>query len=173
MQIWKRFFVIVIALCLLNSCVLPPLSCVLEFEGLEKKYKFKISKDELKDKIVEAYSYDVSLGSKLLGAYLIEETLVNKKYRYSADVWLDRKSWDEFKSEVRDETQDTLNIIIGKHLSRKELCFRVIIEGDTTSSSLTIQKVGYQQAKSCKRDLEHYESKFSNRIENKFVDKLN
>jgi hypothetical protein len=172
MQICKRLLAIAIVTCLLNACVPPPLSCVLQFEGFEKRYEFNMSKDKLKDKIIEAYSYDKSVGSKLLGAHVIEEAAVEREFRKSLDTRLDKSNWDEFKSEIRQGTTDTLHITIGQHIRCKATSFLVLIDGDNTSSTVTIQNLKYHQRKNCKRDMEHYENKFSDRIESKFIKKL-
>jgi hypothetical protein len=97
---------------------------------------------------------------------------VNQKYRQSVDIWLDKSNWDKFKSEIRNNTQDTLTITIGKHLSLKELKFRVLIDGDTNKSILTIQKMEYIQPKSCDKDIKYYQTKFEKKIETTFIEKL-
>ena len=83
------------------SCTLAPLECFLTFSDYQKTYKYNFSKEELKNRIIEAYSYDESLLLKNLGKTLIENEEVNKKYRTSIDLWLDKSNWDNFKSQIR------------------------------------------------------------------------
>ena len=172
MTIRRNLFVIILLTGLFNSCTLPRLQCLLEFSGYQKQFNFDFSKVELKNRIIEAYSYDLSVTRKIFGISCIEELSVNQKYRQSVDIWLDKSNWDKFKSEIRNNTQDTLTITIGKHLSLKELKFRVLIDGDTNKSILTIQKMEYIQPKSCDKDIKYYQTKFEKKIETTFIEKL-
>lgn len=167
-----NLFVIIVLTGLFNSCTFPPLQCLLEYSDYEKQYNFNFSKEELKNRIIEAYSYDVSVTRKVFGINCIEEVSVNQKYRQNIYIWLDKSNWDKFKSEIRNNTQDTLTIIISKHLSRKELKFRVLIDGDVNKSALTIQKIEYRQPKKCDKDKTNYQTKFEKKIKTTFIDKL-
>ncbi len=157
---------------MLSSCTLTPLTCFLNFSDYSKTYEFSYSKAELKDKIVEAYSYDESLLLKNLGKTIIENENINEAYRKSVDVWLDKKNWDTFKSEIRQNTADTLNIIIGKHQSRKQIQLEAIVEGDNNKSSLTIHGFKYQRRRACLKNKEYYVLTLSEKIEKKFISKL-
>lgn len=121
---------------------------------------------------MEAYSYDESLLLKNLGKTIIENEEVNKAYRKGVDIWLDKKNWDKFKTEIRQNTVDTLNIIIGKHQSRKQIQVQAIIQGDNNKSSLIIHGFKYQRRKACSKDKEYYVLPLSERIEKKFISKL-
>ena len=155
------------------SCTLAPLECFLTFSDYQKTYKYNFSKEELKNRIIEAYSYDESLLLKNLGKTLIENEEVNKKYRTSIYLWLDKSNWDNFKSEIWHNTTDTLNLVIGKHHSRRQIQFQATIEGDKEKSSLTVHGFKYQQRKSCNKDREYYVLTLSERINKKFITKLN
>jgi soluble P-type ATPase len=92
---------------LVSGCTLPLLQCFLKFTNFEKTYEFDFSKEELKNQIVEAYTYDKSLLLKNLGLTLIQNEKVNSEYRQNVDIWLDKKNWDEVKSEIRSNTTDS------------------------------------------------------------------
>lgn len=171
-MIRRNLFVFILLTGLFNSCTLPPLQCLLEFSGYQKQFNFDFSKNELKSRIIDAYSYDISVTRKIFGITCIEEESINQKYRQSVDIWLDKSNWDTFKSEIQNNTQDTLTITIRKHLSRKELRFRVLIDGDVNKSVLTIQKMEYNQPKKCDKDQKHYQTKFDKKINRTFIDKL-
>ena len=169
----KIFLVLtVISLGLLSSCTLAPLECFLNFSDFKKTYEFSFSKAELKDRIVDAYSYDESLLMKNLGKAIIENEEVNKAYRKSVDIWLDKKNWDKFKTEIRQNTADTLNIIIGKHQSGKQIQLEAIVHGDNNKSSLTMHGFKYQRRRACSKDKEYYVLTLSEKIEKKFISKL-
>ena len=121
---------------------------------------------------MKAYSYDESLLLKSLGKTVIENNDVNEKYRKSVEVWLDKRNWDNFKSEIRQNTLDTLHIIIGKHQSRKQIQLEVIVQGDNNKSALTIHGFTYQKRKSCRKDKEYYVVTLSDKINKKFIGKL-
>lgn len=162
----------ILLLFILPSCTLTPLKCFLNFSDYSKTYEFNFSKTILKDKIVEAYSYDESLFLKNLGKTIIENETINETYRKNADLWLDKSNWDKFKSEIRQSTADTLSIIIGKHQSRKKIHLDVIVQGDNDKSFLKIRSFKYQRRKACSKDKEYYVLKLSKKIENKFISKL-
>jgi hypothetical protein len=163
---------IVSSLCILASCTLAPLQCFLSFSDYTKTYEFPFSREELKDRIIEAYSYDESLLLKNLGKTVIENEEVNKTYRTSVTVWLDKSNWDKFRLRIRRETPDTLNLVIGKHLSRKQIRLQAIVQGDANRSTLTIHGFKYQQRRPCKKDKEYYLLTLSEKIEKKFISKL-
>jgi len=106
---------------LLNSCTLPLMLGHLEFNDLDKTYEFNLSKERLKDEIVERYTYDVGLLSKNFGRTLIENPEVNKKYRISIHEWLDKSNWDKYKTEIRQSMGDTTDVEIVKHHSQKSI----------------------------------------------------
>jgi hypothetical protein len=157
---------------ILSSCTLTPLKCFLDFSDYNKTYEFNFSKTVLKDKIVEAYSYDESLFLKNLGKTTIENETINETYRKSVDVWLDKSNWDKFKSEIRQNTDDTLSIVIGKHQSRKRIKLEVVVQGNDDKSSLKIHAFNYQKRKACSKDKEYYILRLSKEIEKKFISKL-
>ncbi len=159
-------------LCMFSSCTLAPLECFLNFSDYHKKHEFAFSKEELKDRILEAYSYDENLFVKNLGKTLIESENVNKKYRKSVDLWLDKGNWDKFKSEIKQNTSDTFTIIIVKYHSRKLIQLDAIIQGNNNKSSLTIHKFKYQQRKACNREKEHYILTIYKKPDKKFIRKL-
>ncbi len=164
-----------VALCLLllvSGCTSPLLQCFLKLTDFEKTYEFDISKEELKNKIVEAYTYDKSLLLKNFGLTLIENEKVNSEYRQSVEIWLDRGSWDDVKSEIRSNTTDTFNLLIGKHHSRKQIKLIAIIKGENNKSSLTIKNIEYKLRKACEKDKEYYRIRILNKIENKLIEQL-
>lgn len=164
-----------IALCLLflfSGFTPPLLECFLKFTDFERTYEFEFSKEELKNQIVEAYTYDKSLLLKNFGLTLIENEEVNAEYRQSVDIWLDKRNWDEVKSEIRSNTGDTLNLLIRKHHSRKQIKLTAIIDGDNDRSSLTINNIEYKRRKACDKDKEYYRIRISNKIEKKLIKKL-
>lgn len=164
-----------IALCLLflvSGCTPPLLQCILNFSDFEETYEFDFSKEELKNKIVEAYTYDKSLLLKNFGVTLIESEKVNSEYRQSLEVWLDKRNWDDVKSEIRSNTTDTLNLLIGKHHSGKQIKLLALIKGESDKSSLTIKSVEYRRRKACDKEKEYYKIKVSNTIEKKLIKKL-
>ncbi len=157
---------------LLTSCWPPPLLCRFDLSDFTKTYEFDCSKEELKDRIVEAYTYDVSLMSKLSGKRLIENADVNAEYRKAQQIWLEKKNWDDFKSDIRANTTDTLNIEIDKHLCREQYSFQAVVSGDANKSSLTITKFKFERRKACKKDSAYYVVALPKRMERKFIDKL-
>ncbi len=146
--------------------------CFLKLIDYEKTYAFDFSKEELKNKIVEAYTYDKSLLVKNLGITLIENEKVDSEYRKSLDIWLDKGNWNEVKSEIRINTNDTLYLLIGKHHSMKQIKLTAIIHGEKNNSSLTIKNIEYEQRKACTLDKDYYKIRISNKIESKLIEKL-
>lgn len=148
------------------------MQCFLNFTDYEKTYEFDFSKEELKNRIVEAYTYDKSLLLKNFGLTLIESKAVNSEYRQSVDVWLDKKNWDNVKSEIRNNIVDTLNLLIVKHHSRKQIKLLAIIDGDNEKSRLTIMNIEYQRRRACEKDKDIYKLKISSKIDKKLIEKL-
>lgn len=169
----KHYFLGAFLLLLMNSCVPPRLLCFLELTNFEKTYDFDFSKEELKNQIVEAYTYDKSLLIKNLGSTLIENKEINAQYRKSVDIWLNKNNWDKVKSEIRNNTADTLYLEIRKHHSRKSINLMAIIKGNDKKSSLTIKDIKYRQRKACKKEQEYYRMKISDKIEKKLIEQLN
>ncbi|HEX6427798.1 MAG TPA: hypothetical protein VF008_08940 [Niastella sp.] len=169
----KISILLTLSLCMLTSCVPPVMECFLNFSDYTKTYEFEFSKEELKKRIIDTYSYDESLFFKNLGRTVIEDENVNKKYRPSIGIWLDKSNWDKFKSEIRSNLSDTLNLIIGKHQSRKQIAFQAIIQGDHNHSSLSVHGFKYKRRKACTGEREYYNLKLSGKIERKFINKLN
>lgn len=168
-----RHLIILILLISSSGCTPSLMHCFLKFTDYEKKYKFDFSKEELKNRIVEAYTYDKSLLLKNLGMTLIESEAINSEYRESVDVWLDKKNWDDVKSKIRNNTPDTLSLLIGKHHSRKQIKLLAIIEGDSDKSTLTIVNIEYQRQRVCERDKDFYKLKISSKIDKKLIEKIN
>ena len=156
----------------ISSCTPALTKCFLAFTDYEKTYMFDCSKQQLKDRIIKAYTYDESLLSKNLGKTLIESERVNAEYQKSTDFWLDKQGWDKFKSKIRDSTADTLNILIGKHHSRNQTKLIAVVGGEGQTSSLTIGNFEYQRRKACEKDTAYYRAKLSKKIEKKFIQKL-
>lgn len=168
----RTLSLIIIGSFLCTNCVPPKLLCQFDLSDFTKTYEFNYSKEELKDRIVEAYTYDVSLMSKLSGKRLIENTDVNTEYRKTQQIWLEKKNWDSFKSDIRQKTTDTLNIEILKHLCRERYSFQAVVSGDATQSSLTITNFKFQRRKACKKDSLYYVVELPKRMEQKFIRKL-
>lgn len=155
-----------------SGCTPGIMKCFLEFDKHQTNYKFNYSKEQLKHKIVESYSYNESLFLKNFGKTIIENEQVNKKYRTSTDNWLDKRNWDKFKAKIRKETSDTLNLIIGKYHYRKAIEFKVIISGNDKKSELTIEEVSYKKRKACEKEINFYRDKIQGKIEKKFIRKI-
>ncbi|UTW65500.1 hypothetical protein KFE94_12660 [bacterium SCSIO 12643] len=168
----RYLFIILILSASISSCTPSVLVCYLKFSDYKKTYDFNFSKTELKNRIVEAYTYDKSLLLKNFGLTLIEEETVNSEYRKSVEVWLDKGDWDDVKSEIRNNTSDTLNLLIGKHHSRKQIQLLAIIAGDSTMSSLTIMNIEYQRKRACENEKMYHKLKISNQIDQKLIKKL-
>ena len=149
------------------------MQCFLKFTDYDKTYEFGFSKEELKNRIVEAYTYDKSLLLKNFGLTLIESEAVNSEYRKSINVWLDKQNWDDVKSEIRNNTADTLDLLIGKHHSRKQINLLAIIDGDNDKSRLTIINIEYQRRRACEKDKDFYKLRIANKIDKKLIEKLN
>ena len=145
----------------------------IEFNNFDQVYEFNFSKEMLKDKIVEQYTYDVGLLSKNLGRTLIENPEVNRKYRISTAEWLDRRSWDSYKAEIRHSLTDTTDVLIAKHHSRKSIYIRLIIEGDERTSRLRIINVTARRRREFEKPPEFYKDELIKKIENKFVGRVN
>ena len=167
-----RHLILLTVLISVSGCTPPLLQCFLNFTDYEKTYEFDFSKEELKNRIVEAYTYDKSLLLKNFGLTLIECKAVNSEYRQSVDVWLDKKNWDNVKSEIRNNTADTLNLLIGKHHSRKQIKLLAIIDGDNDKSRLTIMNIEYQRRRACEKDKDFYKLKISSKIDKKLIEKI-
>lgn len=155
-----------------SSCTPGVLQCYLTFADYNKRFDFDFSKEELKNRIVESYSYNESLLLKNLGKTTIENEEVNSEYRKSTDIWLDKNNWDQFQSEIRSNTTDTLKIIIGKHHSRRQIELMAIVEGDDRKSSLTIDGFSYTRRRACEREQEYYKVKLADKTDEKFIDQL-
>jgi hypothetical protein len=152
---------------LLSSCTLPLLLGHLEYPDFDKTYEFNFSKEMLKDKIIDQYSYDVGLLSKNLGRTLIENPEVDKKYR------LDKTNWDNYKDEIRKSLKDTVDIHIVKHHSRKSIYLKLIIDGDEHKAKLRIINVTADRRRECTKPKDFYKEKIVKRIESKFIEDLN
>lgn len=148
------------------------MQCFLKFTGFEKTYEFDFSKEELKNRIVEAYTYDKSLLLKNLGLTLIQNEAVNSEYRQNVEVWLDKQNWDVVKADIRNNTADTLNLLVGKHHSRKQIKLLAIIDGDHDKSKFTIMNIEYQRTRACDRDKDFYKLRIANKIDKKLIEKL-
>ena len=160
-----------IAACL-NSCSLPQLLGYLEFSDLDRTYEFDLPKEELKDMIVEEYSYDMGLLCKNLGRTLIEDPEVNSKYRISTEEWLDKGNWEQHKAEIRRSMGDTTDIHIVKHHSRKAIKFRLIMAGDTERSSLRVIRLTAVRRRKFSKSPEYHREKLIGKVERKFIRKL-
>jgi hypothetical protein len=170
----KKIILNIVLLCtLFSSCTPRILQCYLSFKDINKTHEFTFSKQELKKRIIDSYTYDESLLAKNLGKTTIENLAVNTEYRKNIDVWLGKTTWDSFESEIRNNTSDTLSIIIGKHHSRKGIEMRAIVSGDENKSRITIQSFDYKRAKKCLREKNYYRIRLTNQIQKKFIDKLN
>ena len=167
-----RNLIILTILISISGCAPPLLQCFLKFNDYEKTYEFDFSKEELKNRIVEAYTYDKSLLLKNFGLTLIESEAVNSEYRKSVDVWLDKQNWDDMKADIRNNTADTLNLIIGKFHSRKQIQLFAIIDGDNDKSSLSIMNIEYQRRRACEKDKDFYKLKVSSKIDKKLIEKI-
>lgn len=167
-----RHFILLTLMISVSSCTPLLLQCFLQFTDYEKTYEFDFSKEELKNRIVEAYTYDKSLLLKNFGLTLIESETINSEYRQSIDVWLDKQNWDDVKSEIRNNTADTLNLLIGKHHGRKQIKILAIINGDNDGSRLTIANIEYRSKRACKKGQEFYKLRIAQRIDKKLIEKL-
>jgi len=65
-----------------------------------------------------------------------------------------------------------LNLLIGKHHSRKQIKILAIIDGDNDKSRLTIANIEYQRRRACEKDNEFYKLKIENKIDKKLIEKL-
>lgn len=168
----SRLFLLFGIFLLLTGCVPPPILCFLDFSDYSKTYEFDCSKEELKNRIFAAYWYDSNSFSRIFGKTNIENEDANKKYRQQY-IYLNIKDhWHKVESEVRANTGDTLNLLIGKYASpRDDIRFQVILKGDENKSSLTVNGFKYQQMRKCceKKD---YRKKLSRKIKRKFINKL-
>lgn len=165
-----KYLIFLFIIFIMNSCTPPLLLCFLEFSNFEKTYDFKFSKEELKNQIVEAYTYDENLFKKNFAITLIENKKVNSQYNKSVEVRLDKENWDKLKSEIRTNTPDTLALLIRKN--RKEINLIAIIDGNSEKSSLTIKNVEYKRRKVCKKETEYYKTKVTDKIEKKLIAKI-
>ncbi len=89
-----RHLILLTLLISVSGCTPPLLQCFLKFTDYEKTYEFDFSKEELKNRIVEAYTDDKSLLLKNFGLTLIQNETVNSKYRKSNNVWV--QAWTVF-----------------------------------------------------------------------------
>lgn len=161
---------ILLIFCTLGGCQPLPILCLLNFADYHKTYHFDFPVEELKNRIIASYSYDESLFAINFGKVLIENEEVNGKYRRSVDIWLDKRNWEQFKSEIRQNTGDTLNLIIGKlHSGKQKIQLQVIVQGTEGHSSLTIHGLRYQQQKACRKSEEYYLKVLPERIEKRFI----
>ncbi|SMG35958.1 hypothetical protein SAMN05661096_02393 [Marivirga sericea] len=167
-----KYLLIIILIALSSGCTLHLLKCSLKLSDYEKTYTFHFSKEELKNRIVEAYTYDKRLLSKIFGLTLIQNETINLDYRQSIEVWLDRQNWDEFESDIRNSTADTLNLLMGKHLSRKQIKSLAIISGDSNKSNLRIKNIEYHRRRNCNKDQEYYQIRISEKIDAKLIEEL-
>ncbi|MEQ8518848.1 MAG: hypothetical protein RLN79_08905 [Cytophagales bacterium] len=167
-----RQLILLTLLISISGCTPPLLQCFLKFTNYEKTYEFDFSKEELKNRIVEAYTYDKGLLLKNFGLTLIQSEAVNSEYRKSVDVWLDKKNWDDVKSEIRNNTSDTLNLLMGKHHSRKQIKLLAIIDGDNEKSKFTIMNIEYQRRRACEKEKNYYKLRIANKIDKKLIEKL-
>lgn len=145
----------------------------LEFNDFDKTYEFNISKERLKDKIVDRYTYDVGLLSKNFDKTLIENPEVNKKYRISLNEWLDKSNWDKYKTEIRQSIGDTTYIHIVKHHSRKSIRIRLILAGDDDRSSLRIINLTADRRKEFAKSRDFHRDKLTKKVEKKFINQIN
>jgi len=165
-------FIMAVFILFITSCLPPYLNCSFEFKGYNKKYEFDISKEDLKDEIVKAYSYDKGLFVKNLGYITLTNQAVSNKYRRLPEFRLDRKNWDDFKDEIRNNTADTLKLSLGRHRSRSGLDFIAVVNGNEKKSSLTIINMEYARKRLCKKDEKYYKSKAERKIARKLIRKL-
>src|SRR5690606_10990205 len=121
----------------------------------------------------EAYTYDKSLLMKNLGSTLIENEKINAQYRKSVDIWLDKNNWDKVKSEIRNNTSDTLYLEIRKHHSRKSINLMAIIKGNDKKSSRTIKVSKHRQRQACEKEQEYYRIQISDEIEKQLIEQFN
>lgn len=167
-----RYLLLLTFLISMSGCTLPLLQCFLKLTDYEKTYDFDFSKEELKNRIVEAYTYDKSLLLKNLGLTLIQNETVNSEYQKSVGIWLHKQNWDDVKSEIRNNTADTLNLLIAKHHSRKQIKLLAIIDGDHDKSKLTIMNIEYQRRRACEKEKDYYKLRIENKIDKKLIEKL-
>jgi len=165
-----RYLLFLIGVFSLSSCTPPLLQCFLELPNLQKTYHFKFSKEELKNQIVDAYTYDKSRFNKNFILTLIENESLNDQFRKNIEIRLDKENWNKLKSEIRVNTPDTLNLLIRKN--RKEINLLAIIDGNRDSSSLTIKNIQYKRKKACKKETEFYQIKITDKIEKKLIGKV-
>lgn len=171
-KIKTRYLILLTLLISISGCKPTLLQCFLKLTDYEKTYDFDFSKEELKNRIVEAYTYDKSILLKNFGLTLIQNETVNSEYRKSVDVWLDKQNWDQVKSEIRNNTADTLSLLMGKHQSRKQIKLLAIIDGDNDKSRLTIINIEYHRRRACEKDKDQYKVRIVNQINNKLIEKL-
>jgi hypothetical protein len=155
----------------LYGCVLPPLQCLLEVSDINQKYVFNFSKKELKQKIVDTYTYDNNLWIKNFGKTMVFENGIDELYS-KRQIWLDEDNWNDFKSEISQNVQDTLNIRLFKWQSRKEFRLNIIVDGDEKSSSITIKKINYERLKACVKNPNEYKMEAIKVAERKFIKKI-
>lgn len=85
---------------------------------------------------------------------------------------MDKQNWDDVRSDIRNNTADTLNLLIGRFHSRKQIQLLAIINGDNEKSSLTITNIEYQRRRACEKDKDFYKLKISNKINKKLIEKI-
>jgi hypothetical protein len=158
---------------MLSGCTLPMMLGLVEFSDFDRTYEFNFSKNKLKDKIVDQYSYDIGLLSKNLGRTLIESPGINIKYRISITEWLDKENWDEYRTEIRQSITDTTDILIVKQHSRKSIQVRLIIDGDERTSKLRVINVTARRRREFREPPDYYKYKITKKLEKKFIEKLN
>lgn len=170
-MIFKHLLIILVVV-MAAGCTPGVLNCFLRFEDYQSIYKFGYSKDELKRRIVESFSYGNNSLVNNIGKTLIENEEVNQKYRTSTINWLDKKNWNNYKGQILNDMTDTLTIIIGKHHSRKSIRFKAVIDGGQNYSVLRIEDVEYIRRKKCVRESRFYQDLIEKIIERKFIVRL-
>ncbi len=172
MKTLKSYTSIILILLLISGCTPGIMKCFLKFDKYQSNHKFNYSKEQLKNNIVELYSYDENLLLKNFGKTLVENEAVNEKYRTSTTNWLDKNKWAELKEQIRNETTDTLRIIISKHHGLKTVSFKAIVSGNINKSELTITGVEYQRTKACVKETNFYLERIQDKIVKNFIEKL-
>ena len=168
----RQLIALVIISCLATGCMPPLLQCVLDFAGWEQTYTFEFSKHELKKRIVDTYTYDDILLKQNLGSTIIEEVGINEQYRQSTSVWMDRDDWNKLKHEIRASTPDTLNVIIGKHHSWRQITAMVVLGGDDRQSFMNFSDVKYQRRRKCDNNKNIVAVRVKNVIDRKLIEEI-
>lgn len=171
-KILFRLSILYAVLLFQSGCVLAPMQCMLTFGNYNKTFEFDCSKEVLKDRIVESYSYDESVFLKVFGKTVIENEALSP-HHYDPDVvFINKGNWDEFKTSIRKNTPDTLHISIGKHFSRKGIDLVAIVSGNDRKSSLIIKGFNFRQRRACEKDPDYYQGKIEAKIIKTFIHKI-